>query len=124
MNNARVVGRLVVTTGRHRLEQLLGGLGGDNGPAPPEPAVRKRSAPAGAAAHPPVADSAEADVAIPDYRALSASQVVRRLDSLGPDELEALYRFEAATRGRRTILHRVQQLLGREEPPAPPSSAD
>ena len=65
----------------------------------------------------------DADLAIPDYEALSASQVVRRLDGLGPDELEAVYRHESATRGRRTILHRVQQLLGREEPPGPGASA-
>jgi hypothetical protein len=43
--------------------------------------------------------------------------VVRRLDGLGPKELEAVYRHEAATRGRRTILHRAQQLLGSEDPP-------
>lgn len=121
MSNARVVGQLVVTAGRRRLEQLLAGLNARDEPAEDEPAVRARPAPRAAPARPPVADSAEADIAIPDYRALSASQVVRRLDSLGPEELEALYRFEAATRGRRTILHRAQQLLGREEPPAPPS---
>ena len=59
----------------------------------------------------------------PTTAALSASQVVRRLDGLGHDELEAVYRYEAATRGRRTILHRAQQLLGLEEPPVP-SAAD
>lgn len=53
------------------------------------------------------------DLAIPGYDSLSASQVVRRLDSLGPDELEAVERYEAASRGRRTILHRIHQI--REE---------
>ena len=57
------------------------------------------------------------DLAIPDYDTLSASQVVRRLDGLGLGELEAVYRHEAATRGRRTILHRAQQLLGVEDVP-------
>jgi hypothetical protein len=57
------------------------------------------------------------DLAIPGYDALSASQVVRRLDGLGTGELEAVYAHEAATRGRRTILHRARQLLGFEDPP-------
>ena len=40
----------------------------------------------------------------PDYDSLSASQVVPRLDGLTADELEAVRRYEAAHRGRRTIL--------------------
>jgi hypothetical protein len=64
---------------------------------------------------------AETDLAIPGYEALSASQVVRRLDGLGPGELEAIYEHEAATRRRRTILHRTQQLLGHEDAPGPAS---
>jgi hypothetical protein len=58
------------------------------------------------------AGTAAADAAIEGYDTLSASQVVRRLDGLGAEELTAVYRHEAATRGRRTILHRAQQLLG------------
>jgi hypothetical protein len=49
-------------------------------------------------------------LAIPGYDALSASQVVQRLAGLAPDELEAVRSYEAATRGRRTILNRVSQL--------------
>jgi hypothetical protein len=49
-------------------------------------------------------------LAIPGYDALSASQVVQRLAGLAPDELEAVRTYEAATRGRRTILNRVAQL--------------
>lgn len=48
--------------------------------------------------------------AIPDYDALAASQVVPRLQGLDRDELGAVERYEAATRGRRTILNRVAQL--------------
>jgi hypothetical protein len=48
--------------------------------------------------------------AIADYDALSASQVVPRLHGLDRDELDAIARYEAATRGRRTILNRVAQL--------------
>lgn len=49
-------------------------------------------------------------LAIPGYDALSASQVVQRLAGLAADELEAVRTYEAATRGRRTILNRIAQL--------------
>ncbi len=49
--------------------------------------------------------------ALADYDTLSASQVVRRLESLGPEELDAVRRYEASTRNRRTILNRAGQLL-------------
>jgi hypothetical protein len=65
---------------------------------------------------------AEATVqrALADYDTLSASQVVRRLESLGRDELRAVLRYEAAHRNRRTILNRASQLL---DPEAAGSSA-
>ena len=50
------------------------------------------------------------DLAIPGYDLLSASQVVPRLDSLTPDELTLVGRYEAGTRGRKTILSKVAQL--------------
>ncbi len=53
-------------------------------------------------------DSAE--LAIPGYDSLSASQVVQRLAGLAPPELEAVRTYEAAGRGRRTILTKVAQL--------------
>ncbi|MGH8989565.1 MAG: hypothetical protein ACRDXC_13390, partial [Acidimicrobiales bacterium] len=61
---------------------------------------------------PAAARDIEVDRAISDYDALAASQVVRRLDGLAQDELRAVVRHELATRGRRTILHRAEQLLG------------
>jgi hypothetical protein len=48
---------------------------------------------------------------IEGYDALAASQVVARLAGLSPAELERVERYEAAHRGRRTILHRIAQLL-------------
>jgi hypothetical protein len=51
-----------------------------------------------------------ASLAIPGYDTLAASQVVQRLSSLRSDELDAIRRYEIATRGRRTILHRIAQL--------------
>ena len=49
-------------------------------------------------------------LAIPGYDTLSASQVVQRLAGLSTDELEAVRAYEAATRGRRTILSKIGQL--------------
>lgn len=106
---------------------------GDEAAAPPEspeapagPPPFTPQSPAPAAAGPADLGRADtggdgatltADLAIPGYDALSASQVVRRLDGLGPDELAAVFRHETAHRGRRTILHRAQQLLGPATPP-------
>jgi len=50
-------------------------------------------------------------LAIPGYDSLSASQVVQRLEGLSPPELEEVRAYEASHRQRRTILHRVEQLL-------------
>ena len=116
LGNARVVGRFVVHKGQRevsgRLDEILG-----NGT---DEAHRRRRRGGGAAgsAHrrrPAPDPAAEAIVggALADYDTLSASQVVRRLESLGPDELRAVQRYEASTRNRRTILNRADQLLGR-----------
>jgi hypothetical protein len=59
---------------------------------------------------PEVAPVAAADLAVPDYDSLAASQVVPRLRALDPDELEAVRAYEAAGRGRKTILSRIAQL--------------
>ena len=77
--------------------------------SPPRPESTHLSPPDPAAA-------AIVEGALADYDTLSASQVVRRLESLGPDELHAVQRYEASTRNRRTILNRASQLL--EERPA------
>jgi len=50
------------------------------------------------------------DLAITDYDSLSASQVVTRLPGLTLEELEAVRAYEAAHRGRKTILNKVAQL--------------
>jgi hypothetical protein len=61
---------------------------------------------------PDPADGVLVEQALADYDTLSASQVVRRLESLGPDVLRAVHRHEASHRNRRTILNRTSQLLG------------
>jgi hypothetical protein len=51
-------------------------------------------------------------LAITDYDSLSASQVVPRLEGLADTELAAVRDYEAAHRGRKTILNRIAQLQG------------
>lgn len=62
----------------------------------------------------PVGDAppGPAELAIPDYDSLSASQVLPRLSGLDRAELEAVRAHEAAHRGRKTILSKVAQLQG------------
>jgi hypothetical protein len=62
----------------------------------------------GVAGHPSGLDPAE--LAIPGYDTLSASQIVQRLPGLSPDELEAVRLYELAGRSRKTVLLRVAQL--------------
>ncbi len=114
LGNALFVGRFVVNQKQRqlsaRLDELLG-----HGP-PSEAAETNGAAPAPASPGPerPAPDPAAAAIvgsALADYDTLSASQVVRRLESLGAEELEAVRRYEASTRNRRTILNRAGQLL-------------
>jgi hypothetical protein len=141
LNNARVVGRYVVHREWRRASRRLGEIfrnevaqpvpadetarGRDDEPAPPETdGTPDASAPPAesvtrAAAVPPAAPAPAPDAAaeaivgrvLADYDTLSASQVVRRLESLGPEELRAVQRYEGSTRNRRTILNRASQLL-------------
>jgi len=84
--------------------------GGNAGPGPeptvttPEAAVLSPSA--GSA---PV-DLDPAQLAIPGYDTLSASQVVQRLPGLSPDELQAVHVYEMAGRARKTVLLKAAQL--------------
>ncbi len=52
------------------------------------------------------------DLPIEEYESLAASHVVARLDGLAAADLRRVRRFEAAHRGRRTVLGKVDQLLG------------
>jgi hypothetical protein len=72
---------------------------------PVDPAVPSRPSP-GSGHVPPVSA-----LSIPGFDALSASQVVQRLDGLNRSELVSVRTYESSTRGRRTILSRVDQLL-------------
>jgi hypothetical protein len=119
IRNARFVGEWVVTNGRRKLVRRVGRTNA----APTTPSAG--SGPTGAPdrpatpAAPPTssrpdanpADGVIVERALAGYDTLSAAQVVRRLESLGPDELRAVHRYEASHRHRRTILNRASQLL-------------
>lgn len=126
ISNARVAGEYVVGRFQRRLSAQLDSLlhhGESAVPeAPPDarPDTGTRAAPAPVRQAPDAADAATLGAALADYDTLSASQVVRRLEGLGPEELRAVQRYESATRHRRTILNRASQLL--EEGPAAAAS--
>jgi hypothetical protein len=138
IRNAKVIGEFVVTQGQQDLSQRLGKLLHGE-PAPPEvdapvegagtsaPTADSASAADEERSEPPVeaarseaqpkpapdpADARIVEEALEGYDTLSASQVVRRLESLDADQLRAVHRHEASHRNRRTILNRTNQLLG------------
>ncbi len=122
LTNAHAVGRMAVAFGRKEVQRRMGGGGRPASPppaAPPEPAAPTGATdgapgsrtPAVTPAAPAPAAPPAGTLAIPDYDALSASQVVHRLEGLSNGELEAVRTYEGATRGRRTILGRIEQLL-------------
>ena len=109
------VGRFVVDRSQRESRQRLDGLLGNGTAATPQgtataPRTRRHLRPVRTGRPDPAADG-DRRRALADYDTLSASQVVRRLESLGPEELQAVQRYEASTRNRRTILNRAGQLL-------------
>lgn len=122
LNQARVVGQFSVEQGRlrattafsqaraqgvERLDRLTADEAPTEPPAPEAAPPAARTTAARATAGP-----AGAELAIPGYDSLAASQVLPRLEGLAPDELEAVRAYEAAHRGRKTILGRIDQLQG------------
>ena len=59
----------------------------------------------------PATSASAADLPIPEYDGLSASQVVSRLNGLTPRELRAIRSYEETGRGRRTVIAAVDRLL-------------
>jgi hypothetical protein len=125
VSSARAVGQFAVQAGQDQLRRRSGGrrttvtgpvsggpapdgpagdpgAGSDTGSPPtrPAPAVR-------AGGNIPAVST----LSIPGFDTLSASQVVQRLDGLNRSELVSVRAYESSTRGRRTILSRVDQLL-------------
>jgi len=123
---AKVVGEFAVGQGRREASKLLeratelfdrcapgrrsppasGSTPAPSAPPDRAPPVQASRAPSAG----PATEPSLAALAIPGYDALSAPQVVSRLDGLSGEELEAVRAYEEATRGRKTILGRVAQL--------------
>jgi hypothetical protein len=117
--SARTVGQFAVQQGHVQASRLFdrvqgGETSSETTSAPAAPTVAAADRPSAATGAPSggVATSgpAGASLAVPGYDSLSASQVLPRLDGLTPDELEAVRVYEAAHRGRKTILTRITQL--------------
>lgn len=75
-------------------------------PEPPQGTSRRPPSPTGGNGSRPSAGH----LAIPGYDTLAASQVVQRLPGLSAAELEAVRSYEEATRRRKTVLTRIEQL--------------
>lgn len=122
VSSARAVGAFVVKVGRNELARRSGGLVPPARPAPraargSAEGASAKAAPEGTAPSSPTPRPtnghvpAVSSLSIPGFDTLSASQVVQRLDGLSRSELVSVRAYEASTRGRRTILNRVDQLL-------------
>ncbi len=130
---ARSVGRFAVVAGRKELHRRSGDVLRRPG-TPSTPSATSSTGATGLRSVAPVTDHGEAEavaddhrtpttppvdphvpgsseLAIPAYDTLSASQVVQRLDGLSRGQLVSARAYESATRGRRTILSRIDQLL-------------
>ena len=120
---ARMIGQFAVKQGQSEGKARLGkaqiqaeallaefGLRPSDVPAPaedhPTPTLRVAEEPAARSS------AAAAELAIADYDSLAASQVIPRLAGLVANELEDVRQYEAAHRGRKTILGKVAQLQG------------
>lgn len=122
----RMIGRFAVDQGRGQAARGFGKLASradgllqefglrpmpeDPGPTEPttvdEPEIRVVDTPAVAER----ATQPAADLAIPGYDSLAASQVIPRLAGLSEEELAEIARHETAHRGRKTILGKISQL--------------
>jgi hypothetical protein len=131
---AKMVGQFAVSHGQTTAAKKIGEIQGqaegflaelglapqakaEPGPAPaPARPAPSGSAPASSAeptAAPRAAEApSAADLPISGYDSLAASQVIPRLAGLTADELDAVEAYEAALRGRKTILGKIAQLRG------------
>lgn len=112
VTSARIVGRFAVQRGQAQASKAFQRARQDAHERLASEVASTAPAPAPAAPARPTAHSGPgADtLAVPGYDSLSASQVLPRLEGLSGDELEAVRAYEAAHRGRKTILGRIAQL--------------
>jgi hypothetical protein len=112
---ARMVGQFAVRKGQHEAAKVIN-LRREQGARTARPSRAARPARESPDAVARLYDDddidaiTEADLAIPSYGSLAASQVVSRLEGLSPFELEAVRRYELAHRGRKTVLGKIAHL--------------
>jgi hypothetical protein len=112
---ARMMGKYAVDQAQKRATDAAEKLKVPDAPAPRPTRAKPTPTATGAGREraPAPGDGIDpASLAIPDYDGLSASQVVNRLAGLAPSELVRVRDYEAAHRGRKTILSKVAQLQG------------
>jgi hypothetical protein len=115
LNTAKIVGQFAVQQGQAEVNRVANQVRTPAAPtarAPSTQPAAPSAVPSGPT--PPVVPSGPTppvgDLAIPGYDSLSASQVVPRLSGLEAGELDAVRAYEAAGRGRKTILNKIAQL--------------
>jgi hypothetical protein len=94
----------------HEDDDLLAEPLGSQAPPPPAPAPTMTDTTPTPVTVPTGPAPPAADLPIPEYDGLSASQVVSRLSGLTADELEAVAAYEAAGRARKTVLGAIDRL--------------
>ena len=124
---ARMIGEMAVRQGQRRAEKVMQRMREQQGWSGASVSDQARERPANGHGPPPAAEPAPtsaapdeavvvpppaSSLAIPAYDTLSASQVVPRLEGLSATELEAVRLYEEATRARKTVLTRIDQLRG------------
>lgn len=107
---ARFIGQMAVQQGQREVAKRLEArrtIGPVEARATEQPAPEPTTVASG------VGDvQSAADLPIAGYESLPALNVVQRLATLRPDEVEAVRRFEESHRARRTILAKIDQLQG------------
>ncbi len=109
---ARWIGEMAVTFGRRELERRASELSGDPNAVTPS-AIEAAVEPPAATPEPVIEASPLLAPPFDGYQSLAAAQVVQLLGRLSADELAEVRAYEAANRARRTILAKLDQLIGR-----------
>jgi hypothetical protein len=118
LNTAKIVGQFAVQQGQAEVNRVANQVRTPAAPTARAPSTQPAAPSAAPSAVPSAPPSAVpsgptppvGDLAIPGYDSLSASQVVPRLSGLEAGELDAVRAYEAAGRGRKTILNKIAQL--------------
>jgi hypothetical protein len=110
---ARFIGQMAVQQGQREVARRLEAR---RTVPPVETTAYEAAEPAdqvrGASVSAPTGAPSAADLPIAGYESLPALNVVQRLATLHPDEVELVRQFEQANRARRTILAKIDQLQG------------